>query len=390
MKVKIVLTLFVVVGLGLVLVGCGDLLGLGSVLDDGDEADNSDGNGATETDNGRDHLADVAAVTVFDTLPGWNFSTADDGRVWTNNGLGVAVYTYDTNQWTQYNADTVEAIREPDEGKILATGDEVWISYGWAGDGEHGPGITRWNPEAGTYTHFEHGITENFPRGPVWEVTEDPDSNIWVGTRWEVGAAHFDGTVWTQVSIEGFDEQNGYRYFDCNSIKHDSAGNTYFSTWRGGLHIRNSAGEWIHSDKGSEDGTESFLNRYITSSDLAFTPDGSEIYVATRPGSDEFVEEPDGVWKFDGSQWNSLTEGVGEARGAVLDERGYLWSTFTTDFRLRYYDGTDWVPADLGEYQPSDADFLYPIHVDGDYLWLNRYRSSTESQIVRYTYREDG
>lgn len=375
MKTKIGLVVLVLV-LGLVFVACDDLLG----------ADDDD-----DDDAGRGALGSDESVAVYDISPGWNLSVANDGRIWTNNGIGIAVYDYESNQWTQYNADDVDAIREPDQGRVHVSGDDVWIAYGWAGGGGDGEGVTRWNPVTDTYSHFLYGSTEGFPRGPVWTVSEDPDGNIWVGTRWEVGAAYYDGNDWTQVKIEGLTESDG-RYFDCNTVRHDDEGNTYFSTWRGGLHIKDSSGNWVHTEKGAVGGTESFLSRGVYSTDFDFTSDGSIVYVATRNWShdgipNESVGEPDGVWKYESDEWTSLTDGVGEAIGAVLDTRGYLWSTFTTDYWLRYYDGEEWSVVELEAYQPSASDFVTPVIVDGEYMWLVRNRTGETSQIVRYKYK---
>jgi len=338
-------------------------------------------------------LEEVEGVTLYDIPAGWNFSVADDGTIWTNNNLGVASYTYAADAWTQYRASEVAAIKEADSGSILASGDDVWIAYGWAVDEDNGIGVTRWNPDSNDdFEHYLYGTTPNFPQGPVWSVSEDRDGTIWVGTRFEAGAATFDGTSWTQVDIEGYNEANGERYFDCNTVRHDAAGNVYFSTWRGGLHIRNAAGEWVHTEKGAADGNESFLSRGVYSADFDFASDGSVIYVATRDWShngvpNASVGEPDGVWKYEDGEWTSLTSGVTAAFGAVLDERGYLWSTFSTDYRLRYYAGSSWTVLDLGAYRPDESDFIVPTIVDGDYLWLTRIISDEDAQIVRYKYR---
>lgn len=338
-------------------------------------------------------LEEVEGVTVYDTPGGWNYSVADDGTIWTNNNRGIASYDYESDRWTQHAASQVEAIKEPDSGSILAYEDDIWIAYGWAVDGDNGIGVTRWNPDTtDDYDHYLYPTTPNFPQGPVWSVSKGSDGTIWVGTRFGAGAATFDGATWTPVDIEGYNETNGGRYFDCNSVKHDATGNVYFSTWRGGLHIRNAAGEWMHTDKGAAGGSESFLSRGVYGSDFDFLDDGSVLYVATRNWShdgtpNDSVDAADGVWKYEAGEWASLTTGVEEASGAVLDERGYLWSTFGTDYRLRYYDGDSWIVIDFGNYQPSSSDFVSPSLVDGDYLWLARQRADGDSQIVRYKYR---
>lgn len=337
-------------------------------------------------------LEEVEGVSVYDTPSGWNFSVAENGDVWTNNNRGVASYSYGTDRWTQYNADDVAAIKAQNEGSVHVDGTDVWISYGWAGDETDGIGVTRWNPITDDFDHYLYPDTDGFPQGPVWYVSEDKEGDVWVGTRFGAGAARFDGTSWTPVYIEELGDERDDRYFDCNAVKHDNAGNVYFSTWRGGLHILSSEERWLHTEKGAANGTESFLLRGVYPTDIGFTDDGATVYAATRNWShdgnvNDSVEPADGVWKYENREWTRLTTGVSEAYSAVLDERGYLWSTFATDYRLRYYDGSSWNIVDLGGYEPSASDYLIPTLVDGNYLWLSRYIAGADSQIVRIEYQ---
>ena len=99
------------------------------------------------------------------------------------------------------------------------------------------------------------------------------------------------------------------------------------------------------------------------------------------------VEPPDGVWKYENGSWTSITSGVSEAYSAVIDDRGYVWSTFATDYRLRYYDGSSWNVVELIGYVPSAADYLIPSMVDGEYLWLIRFVAEGDYQTVRLKYR---
>lgn len=146
---------------------------------------------------------------------------------------------------------------------------------------------------------------------------------------------------------------------------------------------------WLHTPYGANDGTESFLSRGVYTTDLAFTEDGSEIFVASRDWNNDFVSPADGVWHYKDGEWGQLTSGVGSAYGAILDSQGRLWSTFSTDYKLRYYDGQTWNEQKIGSYAPSSNDYLTPFGMDGDYLWLYRMKDFdfASASIVRYKYQ---
>ena len=104
---------------------------------------------------------------------------------------------------------------------MLVDGDDLWVTYGWAEDPDNGIGVTVWSsPPTGGFEHYEYNNPDSFPKGPVWTVSKDTEGNIWVGTRFEVGAAYFDGSSWTQFEIENRRD----RYFDCSTIVFDGNG----------------------------------------------------------------------------------------------------------------------------------------------------------------------
>jgi len=323
-------------------------------------------------------------LTEYEVTTGWNIAEDADGRLWTMTSSGLAQYDPASDEWTTYPAESHEFVKDNGAGKVRIIGEEIWFSYGWSGDEEDGIGITRWNPDTDEHTHYQYPDTPNFPQGPVWEIREDPDGDVWVGTRFEVAAAWFDGTDWNKFRVE-----DGYTYFDCGFIDFDDQARGYFQTWRGGLHVYDfSTQKWLHTDKGAANGTESFLAR---GGAVSVSPDGSEIVVVSRPWSNE-ISGPDGIWKYDGSEW-ARTEPVGdEFDGLTRDAGGTYWATSMEDFRLHKYEGTSWQPVDIRGYRPTEDDHLQPIGSSNGSLWLARvrYRSNEAefdwqaSQLVRY------
>lgn len=356
--------------------------------------DSGNGNNS-ESDSGISPIEDPR-VSDFDVQPGWNVSADGNGGFWTSNDHGVWRFDKPQQDWTQLPAESYEALRADEAGRVLVDGDDLWVTYGWAEDPE-GIGVTVWSsPPTGGFEHYEYNNPDSFPKGPVWTVSKDTEGNIWVGTRFEVGAAYFDGNSWTQFEIENRRD----RYFDCGTIVFDGNGKGYFGTWRGGLHVYNfNSEEWVHTDKGNDEPTgepESFLDRGLYTEDLSFSDNGSSVYVSTRAWPDsEFentdVEDADGVWKYENNTWSNLTNGVsdnvGETIGTIRDSEGRMYTYFKHDRKLRRYDGSSWSVIELEGYTPSASDYLAPYFHDGDAVWLMRVLEGEPSRTVMFSYQ---
>lgn len=323
-------------------------------------------------------------LTEYEVTTGWNIAEDGNGTLWTMTSSGLAAYDATTDEWTTYPAESHEFVKDNGPGKVRVIDGEIWFSYGWSGDEMDGIGVTRWNPDTNDFAHYQYQDTPNFPQGPVWEIRENPDGDVWVGTRFEIAAAWFDGTSWTQFGIEG-----GEEYFDCSFIDFDSRGRGYFQSWRGGLHVYDfNEEEWLHTSIGAVDGTESFLAR---AGGVSVTADGSEIIVVSRPWSNE-ISGPDGIWKYDGSEWVQTEPAEDEFDGVVRDGAGTYWSTSMEDYRVHSYDGSRWQPVDIFGYRPSEDDYLQPIGAHDGSLWLARVRDRSDeeefgwnkSRLVRY------
>ena len=324
----------------------------------------------------------VNTLTIYDFEGGWDFFEADSsGDYWINNAHGIAQYDSSQDVWVQYTKGADFDIRSNDKGPIAVDGDDIWIGYGWAND-PTGLGVTRWNRSTDTFTHYAADLgTPNMPGGPVWTIQKKDDGNIWVGTRFDYACAYFDGTSWHQFLIE-----SGATYFDCNTIAF-STNYGFFQSYRGGLHVYDfSTSEWLHTEHGVSNGTESFMDRGFYNSCL-LVQSFQDLYLSTTnniAGGDPLA---DGIWHYDGTQWSNISPAAYEneevTSALTLGPDGSLWALFHQDKRIRVWNGsswTEWAPA--GTTITEDY-YFRPIHFDGEYMWLALVNDGT-STYARY------
>lgn len=327
-------------------------------------------------------------IQTYNTPPGWHFLKDNNGDLWTSfaNG-GIGKYSYHEDRWVRYSR--TEGLDS--KGEIIVSmvedNDYIWMTYGNVNNTEIS-GVSRWNPETGEMTHFgpEEG-TPGFPGGSVWFGAKRNDGTLWFGMGDGLEPLLFNGSSWSSFPVEEGTAYTGASYV---AFEGDRG---YFKTYRGGLHVYDfTQDSWLHTPYGAARGTESFFAGNFWPGDIALLSGGRIVIAASDgpAGSNPDLKKEDGVWYFDGSVWQNISEALpdspGLARQAVVDDQERVWCFFTEDYTIRIWDGGHWEKwAPLG-FVPSPDNFLQPRYIDGDWVWMI-HKNKTGMHLARARYR---
>jgi len=176
--------------------------------------------------------------------------------------------------------------------------------------------------------------------GVISAIYQDSKGDLWIGS-WS-GVSRFDGK-----QFQNFTMKNGFPSRNAESIAEDDKGNLWFGSWDGvirydgtrfqkftqqeGLRsnliedvLKDDAGQlWFTTNKG--------LMRYDGEKFYSVGPelDASSKFISNRNGNLWFSSESNGIFKYDGENFQQFTEKDGLISNSVLgiseDSAGNLW-----------------------------------------------------------------
>ena len=331
-------------------------------------------------------LSQTSVAEIYQDAQGFLWFGTSDGLN-KFDGYDVTVYKQDPDNPNSLAGNSIMSIYEaPSEPGVL------WI-------GTTNTGLTRFDRDTGTFTHFRHhpDSSNGLKHNHIMATLEDRDGDFWVGT-W-AGLQRLDRPTGNFTLYEH--EMENPASLSGNNITtlfEDSAGNLWIGTYHNGLNRFDKETNSFTHYRQYEGDPASLTNDLITS----IAEDGAgRLWVGTENGLNRYDGETDSFTRFkhDPENPNSINSNYISAIGTVASDSGILWVGTAKDGINRFdtRDGT----ATAFRHDPSNSESLRDdrvLSVFGDrsgVLWVGTYlgglsRSNVSSgTFAHYQYDPD-